>query len=273
MPYKKVVEPPKTIRVRKNDMVKVIAGRDKGKTGRVLDVNRKTGRVLVEGVMMVKRHTRANPQKQIKGGIAEKESSIHVSNVMVMTSGGPNRWVDPDTYVAADSLSAARLAAGAALRGALAVATGEAEVAFAVVRPPGHHASSTRAGGFCLVNNVAVAAMGLREAGLARRIGIVDWDVHHGDGTQAIFDADPEVAYASTHQWMLYPGTGNRRDRGRGPGEGTMHNVPLRPGAGDADFVAAWRDELVPALEAFRPEAILVSAGYDAHAADPLAHL
>ena len=88
MPYKKVVEPPKTIRVRKNDMVKVIAGRDKGKTGRVLDVNRKTGRVLVEGVMMVKRHTRANPQKQIKGGIAEKESSIHVSNVMVMTSGG-----------------------------------------------------------------------------------------------------------------------------------------------------------------------------------------
>lgn len=196
----------------------------------------------------------------------------HLDALAAMEARGGG-WVDPDTYVAADSMAAARLAAGATLRGAFAVAGGEAEVAFAVVRPPGHHASSIRAGGFCLVNNVAVAAVALREAGLARRIGIVDWDVHHGDGTQAIFDADPAVAYASTHQWMLYPGTGHRRDRGRGPGEGTMHNVPLRPGAGDGEFVAAWRDELVPALEAFGPDAILVSAGYDAHVSDPLAHL
>lgn len=196
----------------------------------------------------------------------------HLDALAAMEARGGG-WVDPDTYVAADSLSAARLAAGASIRGALAVANGQAEIAFAAVRPPGHHASANRAGGFCLVNNVAVAAEALRAAGLARRVAIVDWDVHHGDGTQAIFDADPDVAYASTHQWLLYPGTGDRRDRGHGPGEGTMHNVPLRPGAGDAEFVTAWRDELLPALEAFRPEALLVSAGYDAHRSDPLAHL
>ncbi len=204
--------------------------------------------------------------------LARVHPSEHLDVLAAMEARGGG-WVDPDTYVAADSLSAARLAAGATLRGALAVANGEAEVAFAAVRPPGHHASATRAGGFCLVNNVAVAAEALRAAGLARRVAILDWDVHHGDGTQAIFEAEPDVAYASTHQWHLYPGTGDRRELGRGAAEGTMHNVPLRPGAGDTEFVAAWRDELVPALEAFRPQALLVSAGYDAHAADPLAHL
>jgi acetoin utilization deacetylase AcuC-like enzyme len=196
----------------------------------------------------------------------------HLDALAAMEARGGG-WVDPDTYVAADSLSAARLAAGATLRGAFAVANGEAEVAFAAVRPPGHHASANRAGGFCLVNNIAVAAEALRDAGLAGRVAILDWDVHHGDGTQAIFDAEPDVAYASTHQWHLYPGTGDRRERGRGAGEGTMHNIPLQPGAGDAEFVAAWRDELLPALEEFRPDALLVSAGYDAHVADPLAHL
>ena len=181
-------------------------------------------------------------------------------------------WLDPDTYLVRGSLRAARLAAGATVQAALAVHATEAEVAFAVVRPPGHHARATRGSGFCLLNNVAVAVAALRAEGVAR-IGIVDWDVHHGDGTQAIFDADPDLCYASTHQSPLYPGTGDPSERGVGLAEGTKHNRPLTPGDGDDALVAAWRDELLPALEAFAPEALLVSAGYDAHASDPLASL
>jgi acetoin utilization deacetylase AcuC-like enzyme len=182
-------------------------------------------------------------------------------------------WVDADTYVGPQTMVAARLAAGATLQGALAVARGEASVAFAVVRPPGHHAGAERPAGFCLVNNVAVAVAALREAGLSRRVAVVDWDVHHGDGTQALFDADPDLCYASTHQSPLYPGTGDASERGSGPAEGTKHNVPLPPGSGDEAFAAAWLERLLPAVEAFRPEAIVVSAGYDAHRDDPLANL
>lgn len=181
-------------------------------------------------------------------------------------------WLDADTYVADGSLHAARLAAGATMQAARAVAAGDADVAFAAVRPPGHHAAPGHGSGFCLLNNVAIAAAALRADGL-RRIAIVDWDVHHGDGTQAIFEADPELWYASTHQFPLYPGTGERSDHGVGDATGTMHNRPLEPGDGDDAFVGAWRDELLPAVEAFAPQAILVSAGYDAHRADPLAHL
>lgn len=182
-------------------------------------------------------------------------------------------WLDADTYVAAGSLRAAELAAGATLQAALAAASGEADVAFAVVRPPGHHASRRRGSGFCLLNNVAVAVAGMRARGIAERIAIVDWDVHHGDGTQSIFDADPALAYASTHQSPLYPGTGLRSETGSGTALGTKHNRPLAPGSGDDAFVAAWRDELLPEIESFAPDALLVSAGYDAHAGDPLANL
>jgi acetoin utilization deacetylase AcuC-like enzyme len=182
-------------------------------------------------------------------------------------------WLDPDTYIVPGSLRSARLAAGATLQAAVAAASGGAEVAFAVVRPPGHHASPTRGAGFCLLNNVAVAVAGLRTRGLAQRIAVVDWDVHHGDGTQAIFDADADLCYASTHQSPLYPGTGERAERGVGAAVGTKHNRPLAPGSGDDEFIEAWAGDLLPAVEAFAPDAILVSAGYDAHAADPLASL
>jgi acetoin utilization deacetylase AcuC-like enzyme len=186
------------------------------------------------------------------------------------TGGG---WLDADTYLVPGSMRAARLAAGATLQAALAVQAGQAVVGFAVVRPPGHHASARRGSGFCLLNHVAVAVAGLRARGMAERVAIVDWDVHHGDGTQAIFDADPNVCYASTHQQPLYPGTGRRDEVGVGAAAGTKHNRPLPPGSGDDEFVHAWRDDLLPAVEAFGPDAILVSAGFDAHAADPLAHL
>ncbi|MBA3688107.1 MAG: histone deacetylase [Chloroflexi bacterium] len=182
-------------------------------------------------------------------------------------------WIDADTFIGPESMVAARLAAGAMVQAALAVAGREAEVAFAAVRPPGHHARRERAAGFCLLNNVALAARALRASGMAQRIAILDWDVHHGDGTQSIFDADPDLCYASTHQMPLYPGSGDRAERGVGPGLGSKHNVPLRPGSGDAAFIDAWLTQLLPAVEAFAPQAILVSAGYDAHRLDPLAEL
>ncbi len=181
-------------------------------------------------------------------------------------------WLDPDTYLGSASLDAARLAAGATLQAARACLTGEARVAVACMRPPGHHAAADRGSGFCLLNSIAIAAAGLR-GGAGRRVAIVDWDVHHGDGTQAIFDADPDLLYASTHQWPFYPGTGAASDSGRGAARGTKLNRPLNAGDGDEAFVAAWREELLPAIEDFGPDAILVSAGFDAHVADPLAGL
>ncbi len=186
-------------------------------------------------------------------------------------SGGA--WLDPDTYVIPGSFAIARLAAGATVEVAAAVAKGTAEVAMAVVRPPGHHAAPAAGSGFCLVNNVAVAIAGLRAAGTARRVAIVDWDVHHGDGTQAIFDADAEVWYGSTHQQPLFPGTGAVDEIGSGAATGTKQNRPLPPGSDDEAFASVWLNDLLPALEAFGPEAILVSAGYDAHTSDPLANL
>jgi acetoin utilization deacetylase AcuC-like enzyme len=181
-------------------------------------------------------------------------------------------WLDPDTYVVPGSMAAARTAAGATVRAAVAAHAGEAEVAFAAVRPPGHHAARDRGSGFCLLNSVAIAVASLRAAGV-QRVAIVDWDVHHGDGTQAIFEADPTVLYTSTHQFPFYPGSGAAAERGRGAGIGTTINRPLLAGDGDDAFVAAWTDELLPAVEAFGPGAIVVSAGYDGHAADPLAEL
>lgn len=182
-------------------------------------------------------------------------------------------WIDADTYLGRESMDAARLAAGATIRAALAAARGEAAVAFAVVRPPGHHAAAEHAAGFCLVNNVAVAVERLRSEGRAGRVAVLDWDVHHGDGTQAIFDADPRVMYISTHQSPLYPGTGDATERGVGEAEGTKLNVPLAPGSGDRELTDAWLGTLLPAVEEFQPQAILLSAGYDAHRDDPLAHL
>jgi acetoin utilization deacetylase AcuC-like enzyme len=182
-------------------------------------------------------------------------------------------WLDADSYLASRSMEAARLAAGATIGAARAAVGGDAAVAFAVVRPPGHHAMPDRASGFCLINNIAVAVAALRAEGLAHRIAVVDWDVHHGDGTQAIFDADRDLCYCSTHQSPLFPGTGAATERGSGDAAGTKHNRPLAPGSGDDALLAAWRDDLLPAIAAFEPEAILVSAGYDAHEDDPLANL
>ncbi|MFN8637948.1 MAG: histone deacetylase [Dehalococcoidia bacterium] len=181
-------------------------------------------------------------------------------------------WADLDTYVNAESPAVARRAAGGVLAATQAVLRGEARNAFAAVRPPGHHATPRQLMGFCLLNNVAIAAGAALDAGVAR-VAIVDWDVHHGNGTQAIFDADPRVLYFSTHASPFYPGTGRIEDAGIGWARGTKLNAPLPPGTGDAGFLEAYARVCVPALERFRPELMLVSSGWDAHARDPLAPL
>jgi len=153
------------------------------------------------------------------------------------------------------------------------VARGRHRSGFAAVRPPGHHAERDRAMGFCLFNNVAIAARYLQDHEGVERVLIVDWDVHHGNGTQHIFDDDPSVLYFSVHQSPLYPGTGAASERGVGPGLGATVNRPLSPGAGDGEFLGTLESDLANAADRFAPGFVLVSAGFDAHRADPLAQL
>ncbi|MCB9742973.1 MAG: histone deacetylase [Alphaproteobacteria bacterium] len=189
---------------------------------------------------------------------------------LVESARGQFAAFDPDTRTSPDSVEAAGLAAGAALQAVEAVVRGEADNAFAMVRPPGHHATGDRAMGFCLLNNVAVAAAHARAALGIERVLIVDWDVHHGNGTQAIFEHRGDVAFFSTHAWPMYPGTGAAHERGRGEGEGATVNVPMGRGSGDLDLAEAFEAQLLPLAQRFRPELVLVSAGFDAHHADPL---
>jgi len=180
------------------------------------------------------------------------------------------RQLDPDTYTCRDSHAAARLAAGGLVDMTLAVARGEIANGFALVRPPGHHAEADHAMGFCLFNNVAVAARAAQEQGAAARVLIVDWDLHHGNGTQHSFWDDPSVLYFSTHQFPFYPGTGAIEEVGGGDGRGFTVNVPWPGGMGDAEYLTAFDRVLLPIAHAFDPELVLVSAGYDAAEGDLL---
>jgi acetoin utilization deacetylase AcuC-like enzyme len=197
----------------------------------------------------------------------------HVRRVESACAGGAHVLDSMDTAVGPESARIARWAAGTLTSMAREVAAGRLDVGFAAVRPPGHHAERDLAMGFCLFNNIAVAAAELRAACGIERVLVVDWDVHHGNGTQHIFEEDASVFFYSSHQMPLYPGTGYAHERGRGAGQGATLNVPLRPGDGDDAFLAALTRQLVPAMEAFRPGFVLVSAGFDAHRADPLGGL
>ena len=177
-----------------------------------------------------------------------------------------------DTTLGTHSLEVASLAAGSLLDLVTRVWKGEFKRGFAAVRPPGHHAERDRAMGFCIYNNIAVAAAGLRALGV-ERVMIVDWDVHHGNGTQHIFEDDPNVLFVSVHQSPLYPGTGARDERGLGAGQGATCNFPLRPGSGDIEFLAALEVRMAEVVTNFRPQFVLISAGFDAHIRDPLANL
>jgi acetoin utilization deacetylase AcuC-like enzyme len=191
-------------------------------------------------------------------------------DAMLATRGRAAR-LDPDTSTSPDSEEVARLAAGAVLTAVDEALDGRAPSrAMAVVRPPGHHAEADRAMGFCLYNNIAVGAAYARARGLSR-VAIVDYDVHHGNGTQWTFYEDPTVLYISSHQYPYYPGTGSADQTGRGAGLGYTLNLPLEAGAGNQDVMSQYRREALPTLEWFKPELLLVSAGFDAHERDPLA--
>lgn len=207
-------------------------------------------------------------------GIEELER-VHtremIDRARIASARGPVH-LDADTTVSHQSYQAALHAAGGLLVCCDAVMSGEVKNAFAIVRPPGHHAERDRSMGFCLFNNVAVAARDMQKRHGLRKIAIIDWDVHHGNGTQHIFDEDPTVFYASLHQHPLYPGTGMRNEQGRGDGAGTTLNIPLPSGSDDDDYARAFED-VEQAISAFAPDVILVSAGYDAHRLDPLASM
>ena len=179
--------------------------------------------------------------------------------------------LDPDTVVAPGSFAAAARAAGCGLAAVEALTAGDADAAFVVVRPPGHHAIAARGQGFCLFNNLAIAAATLAERG--ERVLVVDWDVHHGNGTQDIFWDDPRVLFVSTHQYPAYPGTGRADETGGDHARGLTVNFPLPPGATGDVALAALDDVVAPTVEHFAPTWVLISAGFDAHRADPLADL
>ncbi len=195
--------------------------------------------------------------------------ATHVEAVLGTIPPAGRHEIDADTIVSAGSQEAALRAAGAVVAAVDAIAAGQARNAFCAVRPPGHHAEPTRAMGFCLFNNIAIGALHARVMHGAKRVAVVDFDVHHGNGTQAMFERDPALFYASTHQWPLYPGTGAAEERG----VGNVVNVPLRSHSGGAEFRAAFEHTILPALDAFQPDWLMISAGFDAHAADPLAAL
>jgi acetoin utilization deacetylase AcuC-like enzyme len=179
--------------------------------------------------------------------------------------------IDADTVVSPGSFVAASHAAGGAVALVDRLLDGAAPTGFSAHRPPGHHAERNRAMGFCLFNSIAVAARHAVDVRGCERVMIVDWDVHHGNGTNDVFHADPQVLFVSIHQSPLYPGTGLARDVGSGPGEGFTVNLPVAPGAGDPEFVSLVRDVAVPLAREFAPQLLLISAGFDAHEEDPLA--
>jgi acetoin utilization deacetylase AcuC-like enzyme len=194
----------------------------------------------------------------------------HVERIRTVAEAG-GAWLDADTIVSPGSYNAALHAAGGACAMVDALMAGDAPTGFCGLRPPGHHCEAATPMGFCLMNNIAIAAQHARDAHGLERVAIFDWDVHHGNGTNDIFHARSDVFFASIHQSPLYPGTGPAEDTGSGEGEGYTLNVPVPPGSGEDVWLRAVDDVVLPAIRAFEPQLLLVSAGFDAHRADPLA--
>jgi acetoin utilization deacetylase AcuC-like enzyme len=194
----------------------------------------------------------------------------HVRAIEAFSAAGGG-MIDMDTVASEGSWEAALRAAGAACEAVERLLAGDSAAAFCGLRPPGHHAERDRAMGFCLLNNVATAAEHAIAAAGAERVLVLDWDVHHGNGTEEIFKSSDRVLYASIHQWPLYPGTGAAEYEGEGAGEGYTINMPVSPGAGSEEFLALVQHVVVPVAREFRPGLLAISAGYDAHRADPLA--
>ncbi len=206
------------------------------------------------------------PRKAAVEDIEMVHTNSYVERIRKMAGG----YLDPDTYLSRGSLDAALFAVGAVMEAVDRCKKGEIRSAFCAVRPPGHHAEADRAMGFCIFNNVAVGARYAQKIGY-KRVFIIDFDVHHGNGTQHIFEEDDTVFYFSTHQYPHYPGTGNNSEQGKGRGRGFTCNIPLMSGSGDREYISAYGEQLPPLMQKFGPDIVLVSAGYDIHKDDPLA--
>ena len=196
----------------------------------------------------------------------------YISSIKDVCAGGGGN-LDPDTMVSRDSYDAALFAAGGAMKAIDIVSGGEADNAFCILRPPGHHARPLQAMGFCLFNNVAIGARYLQNKYNIGRILIIDWDVHHGNGTEEMFYGDPTVFYMSLHQYPHYPGTGAAKDTGAGAGKGYNLNIPMQAGSGDDEYIKVFKEVIAPQVKDFRPGFILISAGFDGHRDDPLSSI
>jgi len=204
----------------------------------------------------------------------EQLARVHDAEYLrrISETAGQALALDPDTYTSTDTYDVARLAAGAGVDAVERVMSGSHRTALAMVRPPGHHAERSRAMGFCFYNNVAVAAAHARTLG-AQRVAIVDYDVHHGNGTQHMFESNRDVLYLSTHQYPFYPGSGAADEVGVGAGGGFTVNLPMEAGATDEDYRVVFSEVLLPVMRQFKPDLVIVSAGFDAHERDPLANM
>lgn len=212
-----------------------------------------------------------SPEEATRDQLARVHTESHLDLLNRIAEQDRTIWIDPDTYALPSSPRIARLAAGACIAAVDAIMKHDSQNALVAIRPPGHHATPSRPMGFCLYSNVAIAARHARDQYNLERVAIIDFDVHHGNGTQDVFYDDPNVLFISTHQYPFYPGTGALRDTGTGNGVGYTLNIPLDAGNGDQNYSRLFSDIIQPALKRFRPQLILVSAGFDAHWVDPLA--
>ncbi len=219
------------------------------------------------------RLVRIEPRKAEDEWITQVHTSNYLASLNRQAPASGRVSLDPDTAMSSGTLQAAYLAAGGALAAVDAIMAQQVDHVFCAVRPPGHHAEAGRAMGFCFLNNVAIAARYLQKKYGLTRVLIVDWDVHHGNGTQHSFEDDPSILFFSTHQYPHYPGTGRGTERGKGAGEGFTINVPMEAGQGDDDYRAVFQKVLVAAADDFNPEFVIISAGFDAHKDDPLASM
>jgi len=212
-------------------------------------------------------------QRAEKAWLREIHSAGYIRRAQEACDSGAPLLDTPDVGISLQSFDTACLAAGAALQLADRLAAGHIQNGFALLRPPGHHAEKENAMGFCLFNNIAILARYLQKKHSLEKIAILDWDVHHGNGTQHTFEEDPSVFYISTHQFPFYPGTGRATENGIGRGKGATLNCPMPAGAGDWEYEQAFALQILPALENYKPDAVLISAGFDAHLADPLGQI